>query len=49
MLPLVVSGCASRQPVQRAKPLPPQAWAMQPPHELTQQLNKIIRSPKNDC
>ncbi|PHM45233.1 hypothetical protein Xekk_04557 [Xenorhabdus sp. KK7.4] len=42
MLPLVVASCASKPPVLCLKPLPPAAWAMQEPHNLQNQLNKII-------
>ncbi|NHB94811.1 hypothetical protein C5469_22930, partial [Photorhabdus cinerea] len=42
MLPLVVAGCVSRQPVVRAKPVPPPAWLMQPAPDWKTPLSGII-------
>ncbi|WP_370630327.1 Rz1 family lipoprotein [Xenorhabdus sp. PB61.4] len=42
MLPLVVASCASRPPVPCLKPLPPSAWAMQPPSNSVEKLDKLF-------
>ncbi|WP_235376154.1 lysis system o-spanin lipoprotein Rz1, partial [Proteus faecis] len=34
MLSVILTGCTSKPNVQRALPLPPPAWLMQPPPDL---------------
>ncbi|EEZ3504066.1 Rz1 family lipoprotein [Escherichia coli] len=49
MLPLVVSACGLKPPVQspRVKPPPPPAWIMQPAPDWQTPLNGIISSSEN--
>ncbi|MDC9612321.1 Rz1 family lipoprotein [Xenorhabdus khoisanae] len=42
MLPLVVASCASRPPVLCLKPLPPAAWALQPPSNSLEKLDQLF-------
>ncbi|EGQ5385773.1 hypothetical protein I4J76_005524 [Escherichia coli] len=48
-LPLVVSACGLKPPVQApcVKPPPPPAWIMQPPPDWQTPLNGIISSSEN--
>ncbi|WP_239669583.1 lysis system o-spanin lipoprotein Rz1, partial [Proteus mirabilis] len=38
----MLTGCTSKPSVQKAPPLPPPAWMMQPPPDLLTPLSEII-------
>ncbi|WP_420497484.1 Rz1 family lipoprotein [Xenorhabdus griffiniae] len=42
MLQLVVASCASKPPIPCLKPLPPAAWAMQPPSNSLKKLDQLF-------
>ncbi|PHM65501.1 hypothetical protein Xkoz_03855 [Xenorhabdus kozodoii] len=42
MLPLAVASCASKPPVPCLKPLPPAAWAMEPPSNSLEKLDQLF-------
>ncbi|WP_167383221.1 Rz1 family lipoprotein [Xenorhabdus ishibashii] len=42
MLPLAVASCASKPPAPCLKPLPPAAWAMQPPSNSLEKLDQLF-------
>ncbi|WP_414153766.1 Rz1 family lipoprotein [Proteus alimentorum] len=42
LVSITLSGCISKQSAQKAKPLPPPAWLLQPPPNLLTPLSGII-------